>query len=463
MSNLVDLDYVDNGELREQDRVSLEVFLADHDRTQITGRGQPFFSGREREIRAFRKAANALSLGRQGNATIVVEGPPGAGKTALLTQLQEEMRGFPPTESGGRRWLPVVLDGSSAMSPPEIMESVDEAIATRLAEDMVAAQRGSRGGRSVIATRLASLLGQESTRDMLSAAQGILDRGVSGMGFSIGARGSAPPRTMQAACRLRARDWIDWQIVLLFDEAQDISAEGREAAPGTLKSIHQGLAGSPVSFCAFGLPGTWDALARVGISRASVPYDLPMAGLDEKESRTAVRRCFKHFGVEHGEAWVDAIVERSADWPQHLATYKDAAMRALKAKAHSPERMGDARKSSLSEAISLGDEGRRAFYKRRVESLVREEPFGVDYAQALVPMLRSEPGGVARGAATARLMSHPLGLSRQEAGAFLSKAAHCGLIATDADGLRFVLAIPSFAAHLLGEVPPPIIEPEPSN
>ncbi len=94
--DLVDEKYRDGGGLRDQDLVSTKVFVSDRDRAQITGRGVPFFSAREAEIHAFRKVANALLLGRQGNATVVVEGPPGAGKSALMSQFMEEMRSFPP-------------------------------------------------------------------------------------------------------------------------------------------------------------------------------------------------------------------------------------------------------------------------------------------------------------------------------------------------------------------------------
>ena len=99
--------------------------------------------------------------------------------------------------------------------------------------------------------------------------RGILDRGVSAMGFSVGAKGEAPPETLPQAARLRGRDWADWQVVLLIGEAQGISPQLPGAAPGTLSSIHRGLVSAPLSFCAFGLPGTSTALAEVGVSRPS--------------------------------------------------------------------------------------------------------------------------------------------------------------------------------------------------
>lgn len=77
--------------------------------------------------------ANALSDGAQGNAALVVEGPPGAGKSALMMQFVEEMRHLPNAERGERRWLPVILAGAEAECPGRIADAVDHAIGRWLA------------------------------------------------------------------------------------------------------------------------------------------------------------------------------------------------------------------------------------------------------------------------------------------------------------------------------------------
>ena len=386
----MDASYVDDGALREQDGVPLPVFLADKDRAQLTGRGQPFFSGREREINAFRSMANALLLGRPGNAALVVEGPPGAGKSALMAQCQEEMRTLPPTGSGERRWLPVLLNGARAECPQAIGQAVDEAIAKRLAQELLSATGADRADREA---RLRAFLGEGGARKaeqgIKTIAESMLQRGFSVMGFQLGAAPSGLLEDIEAVSAKRSHQWNDWQTVLLIDEAQGISGRVSGAVPGTLSSIHQGMVSAPLSFCAFGLPGTWDALGDAGISRASAGHDLPLAGLDDRAARMAVDRCFARFVVTHGEAWQAAIRERSANWPQHLATYLHAALTILQANAPSPEVMGDARRSPLSEAIALGDAGRKAYYGRRLRGMTRDNP--------PVPRLRCRFGGGASG------------------------------------------------------------------
>jgi len=458
LMGILDTHYVDEGALREQDRVPLEDFLAFGDRAQLTGRGQPFFSGREREISAFREVANALLLGHRGNATLIIEGPPGAGKSALLAQFQEEMRALPPTGSGARRWLPVALDGALAMSPPEIMAAVDEAIAHRLSQDLIDSRSDDETASS--AHRLAALLGRAATGNALSTARGILDRGVSAMGLSIGAQGKSPPETLPQAARLRGRDWADWQVVLLIDEAQGISARAPGAAPGTLSSIHQGLVSAPLSFCAFGLPGTSAALADVGVSRPSGGRCLPLCALDGRAARMAVRRCFEQYGVVHAEQWESAILERSANWPQHIVAYLHGALRVLKRRAASPQAMGDARSSPLAEALALGDDGRNGYYELRIRRLNRDNARHLRYAKALLPLFRAHDGVLPLDLAMGCLEDAPLHLTEEAVDRFLADAAQSGFLEFAPEGMLRV-PIPSFASHLLGESASP--RPAPQN
>ena len=442
----VNPSYADDGSLREQDQVPLRNFLAFKDRAQLKGRGQPFFSGREKEINAFRSVASALSLGIGGNATLVVEGPPGSGKSALLAQFQEEMRGLPPTEVGGRRWLPVLLDGALAMSPREIMASVDEAIAERLARDLLSAQGNERA--SAISKRLASLIGSDALDNALSVARGILDRGVTAMGFSIGSKGAAPAGSMPQVARHRARDWADWQIVLLIDEAQGISANAPSGELGTLSAIHQGLPSASMSFCAFGLPGTLAALRAVNVSGRSSWQTLRLSCLEDWESEMAVNRCFAQYRVANGDAWKRAILDHSSNWPQHLAAYLNAALTVLKANAPSPETMGDAERSSLAEAVSLGDEERIECYRDRVDSLTERSFRFEEFARVLVPVFRND-GGKPLKADVTGFLSTSLSLDDGEIHGFLKAAERSGFISSVAEGRRYAMPIPSFAGHLL--------------
>ena len=132
--NVVDPNYLDPGTLRSQDNVPLANYLDQDDRARPDLlRGMPFFSGREAEVRTFRHMVNTIFRGKTANTTIAVEGPPGAGKSALLCQFAEELRTLPPVSE--RRSLPVLMGGGEALAPQNVMLAVDDAIAVRLAHD----------------------------------------------------------------------------------------------------------------------------------------------------------------------------------------------------------------------------------------------------------------------------------------------------------------------------------------
>ena len=207
--------------------------------------GLPFFSGREVEVNTFPGSARALAIGERANATIIVEGPPGCGKSALLDQFSAVVNDYPV--HNGRTWIAVPINGAIAMSPGAIMAAVDRAIVTRLA-GTATADEGALG-------RLSKLLHIQDPKSALDAAKAISDRGVAAFGFRIGRKDSQSPRHMEDLVDLRGRQWDEWNIVLMIDEAQHISADSPGSHPGTLSSIHQGLAQLPIIFCAFGLQG----------------------------------------------------------------------------------------------------------------------------------------------------------------------------------------------------------------
>ena len=458
---VIDPNYRDDGRLRPQDEVPLPVFLANDDRADMGERGQPFFSGREREIQAFRKTANALAMGKRGNATLVVEGPPGAGKSALLMQFVEEMRHLPNTEAGGRRWLPVPMNGSRAECPSHIVQAVDEAIALRLAQDCEAARdriEEQDGAFQALSAFLGEAVMRKHGNDIRRAVRSLLDRGAAAAGFRVGA--ASPDESIEAASARRAPSWADWQVVLLIDEAQGISDVVPAAVPGTLSSIHQGFVATPISFCAFGLPGTWNALSRVNVSRTSSFHDLRLAGLEDAQARMAVDRCFERFGVRDAEAWAAAILDRSANWPQHLSAYLNGALSVLQERAGAGDEVGSVRGASLRSAIARGDAARVDYYRQRLQRLdqgnARHRAYGIDVARWLRGANRTLPAYEAL-----ERLGGEHGLSDEAGTAFLDAAKHSGLLGEDADG-NLTTPIPSFAGHLLGEELPDVREPHPA-
>ena len=457
---LVDPNYVDDGALRPQDQVDLNWFIQARDRALVGDGGVPFFSGREHEVSECREMINRLSSGIQSNATIVVEGPPGAGKSALLAQFHEEMMQLRPTESSPRQWLPVFLGAHLAESPKGIASAIDSAIATHLGSELL---KGSSSRTPDLADRLQAAIGQNlSMEGLLDVARRLGERGGSAFGMSIGAKRHVPVTTLEDAVARRFDQWDEWQIVLLIDEAQQVSDEHEGDFKGTLSSIHQGGIGAPISFCAFGLTGTWDALEKVGVSRSLAGTDIQLATLHEADARKAVRRCFDAFDVCNGEAWEDAIVARSALWPQHLATYLTSAMSEIRdnAQDRSASSALDARNASLTAAIAQGDKGRRQFYARRLGRLTRDHARFQEYAETVSALFKEKGGPLSWQEVKSALVEGHDGIGDEDLDGFTEAARHAGLMQRTPSMKGYGVPIPSFAGFILSEPLPAVIEPE---
>ena len=456
--DIADPNYIDSGELREQDRVPLDEYLADSDRAGPDSlRGRPFFSGREAEVSTFRRMVNAIALGRKSNATIAVEGPPGAGKSALLCQFLEELGALPPVGSPPRRWLPVLVDGAEAMRPAAIVDAVDGAIITRLAEDAVRSER--EVDRSRFAECLAEFLGQESVQEAKIFAESVLDRGVSVFGLNVGAKMGEPhPNVLRDVPRSRSPRWKDWQIMLMIDEAQSISAEDANADRALLSTLHQGVLPLNMTFCAFGLPGTFDALADAGVSRLLADAAIDLRGLDDESAAKVVDRCFAQYGLVDDGTWRDAILVRSCNWPQHLSAHLTAALKTVQARAGRGHDLG-APPDCLAQALESGDRLRSKYYNARLRTLTRTGQNHLECARHLLPMLRGEGGNAPESAIHDALGAPPLRLSAAASHAFLKAAKHSGLLTPGELPGTVHLAIPTFAGHVLGEAPEPLPEP----
>ncbi len=95
------------------------------DRAPLTGAGSPFFSGREVEINQFRESAGQLAKGFRANNTLVFEGPPGCGKTALLDQITADVNAYPADSAPNGATRRMIRHGGLSVSHHEKSLSTD--------------------------------------------------------------------------------------------------------------------------------------------------------------------------------------------------------------------------------------------------------------------------------------------------------------------------------------------------
>ncbi len=104
------------------DPLPLEVWLKRADRAE-SGR-EAFFRGRDAEYDIFRSAVASLSEGIVGNGTMVFQGAPGAGKSALMAECVEAVRCHSTTDDP---WVAIVIKPDTLQSAVDVVMLLIEA------------------------------------------------------------------------------------------------------------------------------------------------------------------------------------------------------------------------------------------------------------------------------------------------------------------------------------------------
>ena len=287
-------------------RDRLERLVAVRDRTPPT-----VFAGRGPEFDLFNSAIRGVEWGALGG-TVVIQGVPGAGKTALLHECAARLSSEVASPSDRPQVVPVALrPGDLDASPLAIVEGIDKQYTDLQAAD----KRKARVNRTIGAALLAG--------DALFAFATRRSFGE----FRSSARA---PKSLPIALndylafRFDRRDSI---IVLLVDEAQNLAdtPQVREH----LDALHGGINGNAkVLLACFGLANTVDRLRHLGLSRLASGHARTIGQLTSKEAAHTVKgtldAAFKSVNEPARRQWIEsaaeAILAESANFPHHLAT-----------------------------------------------------------------------------------------------------------------------------------------------
>ena len=476
-------EYIDDGALRMQDDVDLDEYLKATDRAEDwPAAAQPFFSGREAQINAFRTMLDVMSDGRRTNLAFVAHGAPGAGKSALLNQLVADMDALPTL--GDKPWLPVQIPRSAAASPHAVERAANRAAADRLSRQGPATTaRAVERVRAGLQSALEGPLGEAGVREealglfqqlrerppdstqadaLRDRAQGllaqagsgvhkalhaVLRRGFGAFGVTLGPAPGVPDEGIMDVVAANPALWQENRVVLFIDEAQNLNP-GSESARDLLETIYQGRAGAAVGVCFGGLPDTKGVLGDMGISRLPSRRTPRLGPLPIPEAETVIRRAFHQFRVRSGEGWIAPLAERSCGWPQHVQRHLAAALEVIR------DAGLNAGRADFAKAVREGDRLREAYYHDRVESMATYE----DEATLVAQAFRSTPQKWLSNrdiAAAAGLSEDPPAYS-----AFRQAATRAGLLirgeGPDEPLGHYKVAIPSFGAFLRSEPPVPI-------
>ena len=314
----------------------------------------PYFGGRADEIgvveRALSRIRERVREGHwrpSGGETILFQGAPGAGKSALLHHLVRRWRAAGP--------------GAPAVVDTQASHYVDEsALALHLAEEIFDSALSEQFRRSVAT--------HSSTNRSLSG-------GVPGVATGAGApesgrhEATAPAAPTLAAVR-RALSGTGETIVLFLDEAQVLESFDADAARPVISSLHVGSHGGPFLPVFAGLAYSDAVLQNCGISRFSIDHDRTLEALSFGEAVEIVHTMFGDCRVsgnqETKRQWAHALANESSGWPQHL----HVAMRALAAQllaAPAPGQLEPIDSGFGVAVLQASASARDAYYERRID------------------------------------------------------------------------------------------------
>ena len=357
-----------------------------------------YFAGRDEELRKCDEDLRMLCATGESNGLQLTIGAPGSGKTRLADEFAKRVKG---RAVGGR------IVSTLMISPEELGDPLS------LFKTM---------GRAIDAERRAAEIAQVDDR--------VANVGGGFVGASVAMAKDVGRHTSAFAGLLRESTdkgmWKNKTLVLLVDELQSID---NEAMP-TLRVLHQGLTRCPILLMGFGLQHTAVRLAGVsdgaGISRTTILHSLRRDDAFAAFSETLAR--LGHNAVP--SASLDALVDASHGFPQHINGYLEGAHEALTRHRH-------LRGEALKEALRHGERRRIAYYNKRLSAARGRKPM-----TALAAAMER--------ARKTRLEYHDAKDVLTEAGfgaADLDAAiAHGALTCDDEDNVSF--GIPSFHAYM---------------
>ncbi len=400
----------------------LDVWLDRTDRAEV-GR-EAFFRGREAEYEVFRRAVRSLQAGQVGGGTMVFQGAPGAGKSALMAECLEAVRRHSTPEDP---WVAVTLKPDTLQFPVAVVRALIRA--TEAESQRLRAQASATTTRQML----------ESLRDRGQALYRELSaRGGGAIGVSVGGR----PVVDQPA------EWVfenaapllaTIRLVVCVDEAQNTPVEPSTKA--VLDCLHDPPGQIPLVTAFFGLSDTRAMLRRGGLSRLADERIVTLEPLAENEAVAALGSVFAAYGfpgtATERTQWVEQLAALSQGWPQHLNRVAVAAMRVLQ-----DHRSGALGEAALTDARTRGRERMESYYAARLEAGSAEPEVYRQLAEAAAERdgLLSTP---ALDALTeAARQDEPLD-------AFLTDALHAGLLApVQHPPKHYRIPIPSLGDYL---------------
>ena len=394
----------------------------------------PFFGGRADEIATVERAVKRIRKRTQeghwrpaGGETVLFQGAPGAGKSALLHHFVQMWQ-----RSGND--APVVVDTDASYFDDEralamhIAEAADPAVAAQF--------------------RRSETIHSSSRSDVTGGIPGVVRGG--GAAESGRHTETAPSVPSLAAVKAALLD-SNRVVVLILDEAQDLEGYVADEVRPVISKLHQGSHGGPILTIFAGLAHSNAVLQERGISRLSISHDRTLMALASEEAQEIVLRMLAECGVrgknELKNQWALALANESCGWPQHLHVAMQALVAQLLA-ASTPGQLEPVDSEFGLAVLQASARAREKYYDRRIDA-----PLSVAW-RLLAEAIRGIGDEASREDALAHIrkvarpgegsMSLPEGYN---AARFLDHMVRRGVVQY-APGQKLICPIPSFRDYI---------------
>lgn len=354
-----------------------------------------FFHGRESILRTFHKEC-ARAVKTNGGTTILIEGAPGAGKSAVLSECADR--------AARNGWFVATRMVPSAFSDVTQMRKQMGQLRYFQVKDSTFGFKALMGLTTISSvTRPVDALGKDG-----------------------------PP------------------LLLVLDEAQylrtlsarAIDDDARATAIETILLIHNGLLQRPLMLLAGGLGTTTKVFSDLGISRFGKRRRVELGSMKPEAERALLHDWMTLRAKAQGDPtpWIDAIMRETHGWPHHIMSYVDGVME------HLPDADGVMSSQRLQRVLASGREGCTEYY------LERTDDFNAVELAALVGAFPSgQPGATTSyqtimASLAAAFPARPSAHQQDIAARLFDRALEKGVLSKQ--GSQYVIPIPSMHSWL---------------
>jgi len=253
------------------------------------------FHGRKSILANFsRVLRHAVTENVRGNGSIfLIQGAPGAGKTALLFKCRD-LAEAGSAEVGGQKWNVIETEDDALYSPVSLMDQAEAAYEI---------------GKTT-----------ENSREVKPRAFG-----AELAGYTRTTSHQEPDAGMRKCLEELAKKK---PLLLVLDEVQNLGKgldpRDKNVMRRVLNRILNGKFSRPIVLLCGGLSTSSHAFTRLGIFRFRAKCLVNLGRLPEKDARAVIRDWL----VKDGKAqetdiqpWIETIARETHGWPQHIMTY----------------------------------------------------------------------------------------------------------------------------------------------